>query len=106
MISARGPQEPVGASLALRDRGSRDLRSNRPKVRMKTVTHAQAERCPRCGHPAFCDNCGVCVACHFTAPEVDLPHPPPPQPKLRCRECREASAHARTCSATRRAAAN
>ena len=72
---------------------------------MRRLRHAR-ESCPRCARLAFCDDCGLCLACGFAAPDVDLPSPPPPLPKARCPECNRASAHGRACSVTVRAAAN
>jgi Bifunctional DNA primase/polymerase, N-terminal len=80
--------------------------SARTENPVKVLQHTKTEPCPRCHEQAFCDNCGICTKCHFSAPDVDLPHPPAPHPKLKCSECGETSAHARTCAVTRKAASN
>lgn len=71
---------------------------------MRVLGHSRGHQCPRCRQNTYCDDCGICESCHFAAPNVDLPHPPAPEPKLRCKECDETPVHARSCSATLRAA--
>jgi len=70
----------------------------------RVIAHRKNLPCPRCLGPFFCDDCGICSACHFAPPEVDLPHPPPPAPALACPECGGTASHKRTCSVTLRAA--
>jgi hypothetical protein len=70
------------------------------------VRHSRGQICPRCAQKRFCDDCGVCAACRFCLPPVDLPHPPPPAPRLCCPECGCGTMHDRTCPVTRRAVAN
>jgi hypothetical protein len=66
---------------------------------MRVIRH-QTAPCPACHAQRFCDDCGICDACKFAPPLVDLPHSPPPAPALRCDECGHAVLHARTCSVT------
>ena len=71
---------------------------------MNTLGHRKDLLCPRCGLKSFCDDCGLCELCSFKLPDVDLPHPPAPAPRLRCDECGSNRSHSRGCSVTRHAA--
>lgn len=72
----------------------------------RVIGHSRDNPCPRCSQSAYCDDCGFCEACEFSAPKVDLPHPPPPAAMLLCPECESTPSHDRTCSVTLRAAQN
>ena len=73
---------------------------------MRVIAHQEHQPCPCCGQHQYCDDCGVCTACRFCAPEIDPNEPGHPEALVRCSECERTMTHARTCSFTRAAAAD
>lgn len=69
---------------------------------MRVVGHRMTESCPRCKKPRYCDDCGVCAACEFCAPEIDPDEidPDESKPLAKCDECGCTISHGRTCSVT------
>ncbi len=63
----------------------------------RVLGHRREQPCPLCKQSKFCDDCGICEGCEFTPPEVEG--------RALCAECGRHTTHARTCSATVRAAA-
>lgn len=75
-------------------------------MEIRVLRHRSGMECPLCRLSRFCDDCGLCEACGFSAPEVDGPHPPAPAPMIPCPECGGTACHDRACSVTRLAAMN
>ena len=71
----------------------------------KVIGHVREQVCPRCKKPAFCEDCGLCEACKFIAPDVDQPYPATSF-KVSCDACGNTQQHTRTCPLTQKAAAN
>lgn len=65
----------------------------------RVIGHSRDNPCPRCKKRRFCDDCGLCEACGFASPEVDVASTP-------CKDCGRVMTHTRACVVTARAAAN